>query len=555
MAETQRPDTSQLAQQAEDPIFLRKASGVIRAMSSRDGIYYGYLSATGLYALVVFLLVGASAFPKANIWVANIIAFVMFLAVYVVYANLSSAMPRSGGDYVFQSRLLRPSVGFTVTWGTWIVWGFFYVFFAASAIVNGIFSPMLSAIGVSTGNHAWITAADTVMNWYVKIPLIFAFILVAAWIMIAGMKGYLRIQRVFMMPAAIGGLLIILLTFFIFSRDTFFRHFDQFQSQAGGIPAGEVIAKAQALGFGASHSGLFDTLAFAVGLAGFYVWTTWSAELLGEIKQASQLRTTFTMYAGAGALQFVTFMIGLGGSYVYFGRDWLQSFSWLTVNNPAALGGSWDFRGVATLFYIPSLNIFVAIVLFLCFLGPISMSLFNPTLCSSRLLLAMSFDRVLPSWFGKVNSRGAPVAAIWFCTVLGLVVTIAIEFETRISAIWFWASFATLLGLFGSLIAGILFPFTHRSMFDVSPGATMRVLGIPAVAFFGVISAVCIVGVLVVNLTHDGFGLLAPGSARWGLIVMIASYVMFAVLYFAMRNYRRREGIDVDLAFKVIPRA
>jgi APA family basic amino acid/polyamine antiporter len=549
------PPSQVPAPQVQDTVFLRKASGVIRTMSSRDAMYYGYLAATGLYALIVFLFVGAADFPRANIWIANILALAIFLAVYVVYSNLSSAMPRSGGDYVFQSRLLKPSIGFTVTWGTWILWGFFYVFMAASAILSAFISPLLSAIGVATGVHAWTTAAADVTLWYVKIPIIFALILLSTWVMLAGMRPYLRIQRVVMMPLAIGGVVLLLVTYVAFSHKTFINHFNSFQAHVGGLPAQDVISKAHALGFRATQSGWFDTLAFAVGLAGFYVWTTWSAELLGEIKQASQLRTSFSMYAGAGILQFITFAIGLGGAYWYFGRNWLQSMSWLTVNHPTALGGSWDFRGVSTLFYIPSLNIVFGVVLFLCFLAPTAQSLFNPTLCSSRLLLAMSFDRVLPDWFGEVNGKGVPSNAIWFCSIIAMLLTVAIQFETRISEVWFWASFATFLGLFGSLIAGTIFPYRQRSIYDVSPGAPLRVLGIPAITFFGVISAVCILGVLVVNLAAPGFGMLAGGSARWGLVTMIVAYVLFAIFYFVMKSVRAREGIDVSLAFKVIPRA
>ena len=167
----------------------------------------------------------------------------------------------------------------------------------------------------------------------------------------------------------------------------------------------------------------------------------------------------------------------------------------------------------------------------------------------------MSFDRVLPDWFGEVNGKGVPSNAIWFCSLIAMALTVAIQFETRISEVWFWASFATFLGLFGSLIAGTIFPYRQRSIYDVSPGATMRVLGVPAVTFFGVIAAVCTVGVLVVNLAAPGFGMLAGGSARWGLVTMITAYVVFAIFYFVMKAVRAREGIDVSLAFKVIPRA
>src|SRR5207245_8958171 len=53
-------------------------------------------------------------YPGASIWLGIFITgiFTGFLA--VVYAGLASAMPRTGGDYVFQSRTLRPWLGFAI---------------------------------------------------------------------------------------------------------------------------------------------------------------------------------------------------------------------------------------------------------------------------------------------------------------------------------------------------------------------------------------------------------------------------------------------------------
>jgi amino acid transporter len=537
----------------QSAVFLRKASGVVRGMSSVDGMYYGYLAAAGLYALVLILFLGAATFPKANILAANLISLVLFLAVYLVYANLASAMPRSGGDYVFTSRLVHPSIGFAIGWGAWIFWGFWFVFLAASAIVTGVLSPMFSAIGVATGHHFWIDASNKITEWYVRLPIVVVLILLATWVMIAGMKQFVRVQKLFMMPASIGGLLIILLSYIFVSKGTFFSHFDQFQNDVGGISSAEVVSKAKELGYGAGHSALFDTLGYSVNLTFFYVWTIWSAELLGEIKSAGKIRTSFNMFAGAGALQFATFMIGIYGAYQYFGKDFLQSFSWLALNHPDALGGSWDFRGAATLFYIPSLSIVVGILLFICFLGPISQSLFNPTLSSSRLLLAMSFDRLLPSWFARMNRRGVPHLSIWFCSILSIALAMALELVSSLTKILFWSSFATLLGIFATLAAGLVFPRTGRDIFSVSPGSKWRVLGFPTVQVAALIGLIFIGGSMIVALTHDGFGLLQAGSARVGLIAMIVVVVVPLVAFFGIRQYRRGRGIEIDYAFRAIP--
>lgn len=534
-------------------VFLRKASGVVRGMSSRDGMYYGYLSATGIYGLVFFLFVAGAAFPRANFLLADVISLVFFLAIYVVYANLASAMPRSGGDYVFTSRLLTPGLGFVIAWGAWIFWGFFFVYLAASAVVQGVIAPMFNTIGISSGNDWWVQASETITNWYVRVPIEILLILGAGLLMVSGMRHYVRLQKYFMMPAAIIGLFIIAALILFVSKGTFFTNFDEFQSQVGGIPSGSVIATAKEQGFNPEQTSLFDTLGFSVLLSSLFVWTIWSSELLGEIKSVSKLRSAFTMFAGAGILQFITFAIGIAGVYAWLGGDWMRSFAWLVVNAPETLGGSWDFRGVETLFYIPSLNVVIGIIIFLCFLGPVSMSLFNPVLSSSRLMLAMSFDRVLPSWFGKVNSKGAPYIAIWFNIALAIALAILIELVPDLTKLLFYSSFATLFGILGSILGGVVFPWRARSIFDASPGAGSRVLGFPSVVAFGLIGGLFIGVSMAIMLAHPGFGLLDAGSARVGLITFVAVLASAAVAFPLIKSSRRREGVEIEYAFQNVP--
>src|SRR5437868_7242147 len=101
-------------------VFLRRSSGVVRAMSVWDGMFFGYLSATGIYALVFYFFLGAGAFPQANYFVGILLSFVFFFFIFAVYAFLGSSMPRSGGDYVFTSRIVNPGLGFVCALAGWV---------------------------------------------------------------------------------------------------------------------------------------------------------------------------------------------------------------------------------------------------------------------------------------------------------------------------------------------------------------------------------------------------------------------------------------------------
>jgi len=51
-------------------------------------------------------------FPGANLPIAYVGGLLLMLPIAVVYAVLARAMPRSGGDYVYISRILGPGWGF-----------------------------------------------------------------------------------------------------------------------------------------------------------------------------------------------------------------------------------------------------------------------------------------------------------------------------------------------------------------------------------------------------------------------------------------------------------
>jgi amino acid transporter len=91
---------------AAPSLFLRNATGLVKGWSGFDAFTYSFMSVNlvtlGMfYSLAVFAYVpGAS--PVLSI-VLSAIA-VTFLA--VAYAGLIAAMPRAGGDYVWQTRVL-----------------------------------------------------------------------------------------------------------------------------------------------------------------------------------------------------------------------------------------------------------------------------------------------------------------------------------------------------------------------------------------------------------------------------------------------------------------
>src|SRR3989449_1073893 len=139
---------------AQVQVFTRRASGLVRVMSPYSAFAYNVLNIGVIFPWVYITTL--SVFPNANVWVGIIVTglFTGFLA--VVYAGLASAMPRTGGDYVFQSRTLKPWLGFAIV-STMII-TFFLQWQALGGWLVAILglSPMFLGLGLTMGNQMFI---------------------------------------------------------------------------------------------------------------------------------------------------------------------------------------------------------------------------------------------------------------------------------------------------------------------------------------------------------------------------------------------------------------
>ncbi|HKM50653.1 MAG TPA: APC family permease, partial [Candidatus Bathyarchaeia archaeon] len=91
--------------------FLRQATGLVREISTLDAFILN-MSASAVGPALVYMIVGTTMFPGADVIVPCLIATVLSLFIAATYAQLTAALPRSGGDYVFNSRILHPAIGF-----------------------------------------------------------------------------------------------------------------------------------------------------------------------------------------------------------------------------------------------------------------------------------------------------------------------------------------------------------------------------------------------------------------------------------------------------------
>src|SRR5437879_791540 len=110
----------------EAGMYVRQATGLVRAAGKWSVLVYNInFVSIGLMTLFAISFIPAF-YPGSNIQLSFLLALVVVLPTSMVFAMLSVAMPRSGGDYVYVSRALGPAWGMMSNWNQtvwWILYG------------------------------------------------------------------------------------------------------------------------------------------------------------------------------------------------------------------------------------------------------------------------------------------------------------------------------------------------------------------------------------------------------------------------------------------------
>ena len=81
-------------------LYSRNATGLVRELSLIDQITYSFTGSTPLVSglfISSFLLV---VFPRTNLVAAIAISALASVSVWILFALMTAAMPKVGGDYV-----------------------------------------------------------------------------------------------------------------------------------------------------------------------------------------------------------------------------------------------------------------------------------------------------------------------------------------------------------------------------------------------------------------------------------------------------------------------
>src|SRR5262252_4314971 len=168
-------------------LFLRKATGLVRGWSVRDSMIYACL-ATNFVTLGIYEFTFAGpAFPTGQLITAVIISGIWVSFLVIAYTGLIVTIPRAGGDYVWQTRILGSGLGFVMAATGWwfILWLWAPIY--GNILAVQLFEPLWATLGSPSG-AAWFGSKNGVF------VVCLITIVIAGLLVSLGMAGYARVQ-------------------------------------------------------------------------------------------------------------------------------------------------------------------------------------------------------------------------------------------------------------------------------------------------------------------------------------------------------------------------
>lgn len=531
-------------------LFVRQSTGLVREASALDAtIFNAVFSAPVGATLAIGVLWSLSAFPGADPVFATAIAVVLNIPVIIMMALLASSMPRTGGDYVWVSRILAPPVAtvsnFAAALSAMIGATFWARFFPVFAL-----GPVLVSFGVLFENATlveWGTNFQTKTEWVFVGGL--SMILLMTAILISGLKTTFRFQNAFWF-IAMAGTLIAFGALLIGDSSSFNANFDELNKSFGGGSTADVIAAAGTAGATSDPMNLDATAPTVFAIMVFMMWSWWSVYLSGELKSASNRGRQLSVMFGGLLIDGILIIVGLLLFFKVIPYDLATALNTGGNEAYAIPSGPW-YQFLASL--VQNIPVLALLILgsFMFWSLP---AMVGNTFMPIRTVFAWAFDRVLPEKFADVNERThSPVPAILLIMTL---VTAMLAWSVLSTDFFTWLALGVEAGVVCIVIVGIAaiaFPSRRPDLYRSSP-ANVKFLGIPVLYIVAPLAILVMLFLTWCTVTYPALALAGNMDNLWQIPAFMGMIVVIGLaIFYAAKFVRRSQGIDIDLVYKELP--
>jgi amino acid transporter len=518
-------------------VFIREATGLVREVSLYHIVAFNLINIS-FGVGVTYILTGLSLFPGGDPVLASIITALLFVPLGIVYAMLLIATPRAGGDYVYVSRALHPALGYLVNF-TFIVWVLFYT----GAFVNWIFTlalgPAFTIIG-SIENAPSVSNFATIMTSTTFVIAASIAVMVVLGLVATFFRKALLAITAYSVYAGVISIVIIAIVLGTSSPSTFIHNFNAY---AAPLTNSTDYYHALISSTHANYAGtsLSQTIGLIPIAAFIFMYVSAQQIVGGEIKNVQK---------NAWRSILLTFVIGgvLTAVVAYLAVEVMGYNFLVAVATSSSLPIPPYYNALIAVLFVNPVLLWVTEILFVGWYISIPMVNF---FFVSRYLLASSMDSVTPGFFARVSDRfHTPYVGIWIVVVVG---SLMIVIYTLYGVI-----FSTLSAVLAELvaayllvsIAAIVFPFREgtRAIFESST-VKHKIGGVPVMSIFGALSAVILLGIGYMMVTNSAYGV----NSFYSLLAVVLTVVLGLAIFGSSYIYRKRQGLDLMTAFKMIP--
>lgn len=365
----------------------------------------------------------------SSIILSYVIAAIPALFIALCYGVLSSALPSSGGEYVYISRIVDPFIGFIVTWARW-----FAMIAVIAAMSVGDVTILESFFNILNMQNISIFISDNIQ--------IIAIILVIIFLIInfLGVKLYGRVQTIMFVLLMIG--LISLILF--------------------GLPNIDITNLSSSFNFDWSLIATASSLIF-FSYIGFSAIT----DAGDEIKNPKK-----TLPKGIMISIFAIAIIYILVALVIYGSMTPMFYA------------SYDFANGSVAEVAANFLPYI-IAVFVAFAGSIAIiSDINPTILStSRLSFAWARDKIVPEKLAELNKNRVPK---WTLLINGIMAIAIIILARQFIEAVMMINMAVLLIFMAISISTLILPYKHP---DIFKNAEFKLKGLWVFALIGLISS------------------------------------------------------------------
>ena len=575
-------------------LFTRQSSGLVREVSVVNALFFNtaaFIGGTlgGAYGIAVLAGVPVVVVGALTNW--SLVAFLvgaLCVLLAIIFASLTSVMPRSGGDYVFTSRIV-PKIGPFLGWmESWML------AFASIALIQ--FETALTLrgaqmegriIGIGTGNgffqgaNSWFTEGSS--GDITGVPGMIAGLVVIGLIALVVFQPTRRFHKIVTYLTVFGlagWILMGICGLLFFDAGTFAANLPTY---ANGVTVDQLSKAASDAGltsgfsFGPTSATAWPLMLMASAMLFQFIGFQYSAYISGEVR-GNVKRGILIAVLGALAMavlmnslypEILARKLGLDGQ-----TGWSAAF-WGYITDPSLPMGQPNYFQLVGTIAQPGLwpiwaLIGAASTLFPFLLMPVYV------IFISRMALAWSLDRQVPEWFGAVSERmRAPANAILTTLILAIVFLLFSNFAilkaiglgglapnadpaldgklNLVASAWFTILASSLSWIMPGVNA-ILARFTRPDLVKDAPWIRwLPILGFVWLAFTVTLYWFAGLGPIVSNITNpentDPLGYLNGSGVSFVGIVILAGIVVFLVQ--SARN--RLAGIQTELMYQALP--